>query len=82
MSATESIKGSESVMDQVGSNIIHHVSNSDIAHPIIHLPSIFGINFSVTKHVLMLWIVAVLLSVVIIIPVRTYLTGNRSVPRG
>ena len=82
MSATESIKGSESVMDQVGSNIIHHVSNSDIAHPIIHLPSIFGVNFSVTKHVLMLWIVAVLLSVVIIIPVRTYLTGSRSVPRG
>jgi len=69
-------------MDQVGSNIIHHVSNSDIAHPIIHLPSIFGINFSVTKHVLMLWIVSLLLSVMIIVPVRAYLIGGRLVARG
>ena len=82
MSATESINGSGSVMDQVGSNIIHHVSNSDIVHPIIHLPSIFGINFSVTKHVLMLWIVSLLLSVVIIVPVRAYLIGGRPVARG
>ena len=82
MSATESINGSGSVMDQVGSNIIHHVSNSDIGHPIIHLPSIFGINFSVTKHVLMLWIVSLLLSVVIIVPVRAYLIGGRPVARG
>ena len=82
MSATESINGSGSVMDQVGSNIIHHVSNSDIAHPIIHLPSIFGINFSVTKHVLMLWIVSLLLIVMIIVPVRAYLIGGRLVARG
>jgi len=82
MSATESINGPGSVMDQVGSNIIHHVSNSDIAHPIIHLPSIFGINFSVTKHVLMLWIVSLLLSVMIIVPVRAYLIGGQLVARG
>ena len=82
MSATKSINGSGSVMDEVGSNIIHHVSNSDIAHPIIHLPSIFGINFSVTKHVLMLWIVSLLLSVMIIVPVRAYLIGGRLVARG
>ena len=82
MSATKSINGSGSVMDEVGSNIIHHVSNSDIAHPIIHLPSIFGINFSVTKHVLMLWIVSLLLSVMIIVPVRTYLIGGRLVAQG
>tara|TARA_Y100000590_G_scaffold354883_1_gene408373 strand:+ start:473 stop:1402 length:930 start_codon:yes stop_codon:yes gene_type:complete len=82
MSATESINGSGSVMDQVGSNIIHHVSNSDIGHPIIHLPYIFGINFSVTKHVLMLWIVSLLLSVVIIVPVRAYLIRGRLVARG
>tara|TARA_Y100000588_G_C14015050_1_gene821724 strand:- start:84 stop:974 length:891 start_codon:yes stop_codon:yes gene_type:complete len=69
-------------MDQVGSNIIHHVSNSDIGHPIIHLPYIFGINFSVTKHVLMLWIVSLLLSVVIIVPVRAYLIRGRLVARG
>ena len=51
-----------SVMDQVGDNIIHHVSNSSLDHPLIHLPHIFGIDLSVTKHVLMLWIVAIAVS--------------------
>ena len=41
-----------------GETIIEHVSNSSIEHPLIHLPKIFGIDFSVTKHVLMLWLVA------------------------
>ena len=71
-----------SVMNQVGDNIIHHVSNSDISHPLIHLPSIYGIDFSVTKHVLMLWVVAVLASVAIIVPVRKYLGSNRPIPKG
>mgnify|MGYP001304835681 FL=1 len=69
-------------MEQVGPNIIHHVSNSDIAHPIIHLPTIFGINFSVSKHVFMLWMVAVLVATAVIIPVRKFLGSERSVPRG
>ena len=43
------------VMEKVGPNIISHVSNSDITHPVIELPSFFGINFSITKHVVMLW---------------------------
>ena len=34
-----------------GESIIEHVSNSSIDHPLIHLPTIFGIDFSVTKHV-------------------------------
>jgi len=63
----------QTVMDQVGPYIIGHVSNSDSSHPILHLPSIFGIDMSVTKHVLMLWIVAIAVSVSIIIPVRRYL---------
>ena len=41
-----------------GKTIIEHVSNSSLDHPLIHLPTIVGIDFSVTKHVLMLWIVA------------------------
>ncbi|MBC8346148.1 MAG: F0F1 ATP synthase subunit A [Candidatus Marinimicrobia bacterium] len=71
-----------SVVDQVGENIIHHVSNSDIQHPIVHLPHIFGIDMSVTKHVLMLWIVAVLVSVAIIIPIRKYLRQGKGQPSG
>ncbi len=71
-----------SVMDQVGDNIIHHVSNSDIHHPIVHLPHLFGIDMSVTKHVLMLWIVAVLVSAAVIIPIRKYLSRGNSAPSG
>ncbi|SUZ95645.1 uncharacterized protein METZ01_LOCUS48499, partial [marine metagenome] len=61
--------GSSGVMEQVGDNIIRHVSNSDIGHPIFSFPHLFHIDpthplyswlaaMSVTKHVLMLWIVA------------------------
>jgi|TARA_B100000929_G_scaffold124405_1_gene98477 F-type H+-transporting ATPase subunit a len=77
----EEIHGS-SVMDHVGENIIHHVSNSDIHHPIIHLPHLFGIDMSVTKHVLMLWIVAVVVSTVVIIPIRRYLRIGNGSPTG
>src|SRR5688500_20241021 len=41
-----------------GDTIIEHVANSGLDHPLIHLPTIGGIDFSVTKHVLMLWLVA------------------------
>ncbi len=82
MSATDTGHGAASVMDRVGDNIIHHVSNSDISHPIIHLPTIFGIDFSVTKHVLMLWVVALIACVAIIVPVRRYLAAERPIPKG
>jgi F-type H+-transporting ATPase subunit a len=41
-----------------GATIIEHVSNSSTDHPLIHLPHVFGIDMSVTKHVFMLWLVA------------------------
>ena len=66
----------QTVLEQVGPNIIHHVSNSDISHPIIHLPTIFVIDFSITKHVLMLWIVAIIVSIFIVLPIRKYLASN------
>ena len=82
MSAVEARHASNSVMEQVGPNIIHHVSNSDISHPIIHLPTLFGINFSVTKHVFMLWLVSLLVGIAVIVPVRRFLSSDRSVPTG
>lgn len=82
MSAVEAGHTSNSVMEQVGPNIIHHVSNSDISHPIIHLPTLYGINFSVTKHVFMLWLVTILIGIAVIIPVRRFLAGGRPVPTG
>ena len=71
-----------SVMDQVGDNIIHHVSNSSLDHPLIHLPLVFGIDLSVTKHVFMLWIVAIVVACAVIIPIQKYLQKNKPVPSG
>ena len=76
MIAANTSHSGQSVLDQVGPNIIHHVSNSDISHPIIPLPELFGIDFSVTKHEFMLWIVAVIVSLAIVFPVRAYLSSN------
>ena len=80
--ADQSHTAGTSVLDRVGDNIIHHVSNSSLYQPLIHLPQIFGINFSVTKHVLMLWIVTILLTCAVIIPVRKYLQQDKPVPSG
>ena len=76
MVASGTAKNGQSVLEQVGPNIIHHVSNSDISHPIIHFPKLFGIDFSVTKHVFMLWLVAIILATVIIIPIQKYINSN------
>jgi F-type H+-transporting ATPase subunit a len=64
-----------------GKTIIEHVSNAK-DHPLVHLPHVFGIDFSITKHVLMLWIVAALLFVIVTWLVRRYLKQDRLVPSG
>ena len=67
-----------------GETIIGHVANSPLEHPLIHLPKVMGIDFSVTKHVLMLWIVAAVIFIGITWIVRRYLrhTPDRLVPSG
>jgi len=75
-------EGSESVGFNPGEVIIEHVANSSLDHPIFELPTVLGINFSVTKHVLMLWIVAVLLFVLITWSTRKYLKQDRPIPTG
>ncbi len=65
-----------------GDTIIEHVSNSGHDHPLIHLPTVFGIDFSVTKHVFMLWLVAAIVFVVVSWNVRRYLQQNRLIPSG
>ncbi len=65
-----------------GKVIIEHIANSSIDHPLIHLPKIFGIDFSVTKHVLMLWLVAVTLFVAVTWLVRRYVRQEHLVPTG
>ena len=65
-----------------GKVIIEHVSNTSIHHPLIRLPKLFGIDFSVTKHVFMLWLVAAIVFVVVTWVVRRYLKQQRPVPSG
>jgi F-type H+-transporting ATPase subunit a len=65
-----------------GDTIIEHVSNSPIDHPLIHFPTLFGIDFSVTKHVFMLWLVAAVVFVLVTSVVRRYLKSGRPVPTG
>jgi F-type H+-transporting ATPase subunit a len=65
-----------------GETIIHHVANSSLDEPLIHLPRLMGIDMSVTKHVMMLWVVALLLFVIVTVAVRRYLKQDRLIPSG
>jgi len=65
-----------------GETIIAHVSNSGHDHPLIHLPRVFGVDFSVTKHVFMLWLVAAVVFFVVTTVVRRYLKSERGAPAG
>lgn len=62
--------------DDIGSVIIHHISDDNkIELPLIgevHLPhlELYGIDFSITKHVVMMMVVAVLLVVLMSIAAR------------
>jgi F-type H+-transporting ATPase subunit a len=65
----------EQTLDFVG-----HVANGE--HALFHLPTIYGIDFSVTKHVLMIWVVAILVFVFVTTTVRRYLRAGVAVPAG
>ena len=65
-----------------GEVIIEHLANSSHEHPLIALPTIAGIDFSVTKHVFMLWAVAAVVFLVMTTTIRRYLKQDRLVPSG
>ncbi len=65
-----------------GETIIHHVANSPINEPLIHLPTIGGVDLSVTKHVFMLWLVSAFVFIVATWAVRRYLRQDRLIPSG
>ena len=52
MVASNTDHSGSTVLEQVGPNIIHHVSNSDITHPIVFVPKLYGLDFSITKLIL------------------------------
>jgi F-type H+-transporting ATPase subunit a len=65
-----------------GEVIIEHVANSPADHPLIHLPTILGIDFSVTKHVFMLWVVAATMLLILSLTARRLLRKDAPVPSG
>ena len=65
-----------------GTTIIGHVANSSPDHPLIHLPPVFGIDMSVSKHVFMLWLVAAIIFVVVTTVVRRFIRQPTPVPKG
>ena len=79
--AAEAAHGAEEGFN-AGEVIIDHVSNSSLDHPIVHLPHILGIDFSVTKHVMMMWLVSGFLFLVITMATRAYLKQERRIPTG
>jgi F-type H+-transporting ATPase subunit a len=79
--ATEHVQTAPEPFD-AGKVIIEHVSNTSLDHPLIHIPHVFGIDMSVTKHVLMLWLVALAVLLVTLLTVRRYLRQDRLVPSG
>ncbi len=62
----------------IGDQIIAHVANSS---EMIHL-ELFGIDLSITKHVIMLWIAASLLVAVALYASRKYRSEERPIPSG
>jgi F-type H+-transporting ATPase subunit a len=65
-----------------GATIIEHVSNTGHEEALIPLPRIFGIDFSVTKHVFMLWLVSAIVFLLVTVAVRRYLKQERLIPSG
>jgi F-type H+-transporting ATPase subunit a len=78
--AAESAQAATGKFD-AGKTIIEHVSNNQ-EHPIFHLPKVAGIDFSVTKHVFMLWFVATVIFIIVTWVVRRYLRQERLIPSG
>jgi F-type H+-transporting ATPase subunit a len=57
-------------------------ANSSPDHPLIHLPHVFGIDMSVSKHVFMLWMVALLVFVGVTWIVRRHIRSGRPAATG
>lgn len=69
--------------DDIGATILHHITDGDtldLGFTQIHLPQIhvWGLDLSITKHVVMMWIAAAILIVMFSLAFR----ARRMVPRG
>ncbi len=69
--------------DDLGSTIMHHITDGstlDLGFTTVNLPQIhlFGLDLSITKHVVMMWTAAVILILLFTLAFR----GRRMVPKG
>lgn len=69
---------SHEASDNIGTKIIDHVANS---HTMYHI-EIFGVDLSITKHVIMLWIAAGVLISAALYATRKYRKEERPIPSG
>jgi F-type H+-transporting ATPase subunit a len=63
-----------------GEVILHHVTND--THSFLYELALFGINISITKHVVMLWIVAAFTIALSLYATRSYRNNIKSGPKG
>ncbi|MEE9466095.1 MAG: F0F1 ATP synthase subunit A [Candidatus Neomarinimicrobiota bacterium] len=70
--------GSTEQSENIGSIILHHVSNSEVLVP-LHL---FGLDISITKHVIMLWIAGALVITAFLLGTRRYRREDQPIPSG
>ena len=66
--------------ESLGGIILHHVTN-DLNHTFLNL-SLLGVNISITKHVVMIWIAAVVTVGLAIWGTRRYRKDINSLPKG
>ncbi|MBD3374179.1 F0F1 ATP synthase subunit A [candidate division KSB1 bacterium] len=66
--------GAEHAAPEGSEFIMHHI----LAQPVIHLPTVLGIDLTITNHVIMMWIV----SVVLILLFGLAFRRKRTVPKG
>jgi len=69
---------SQEQSEDIGSIILHHVSNSEVLVP-LHL---FGLDISITKHVIMLWVAGALVIIAFLLGARRYRREEMPVPSG
>ncbi len=64
--------------EDIGSIILHHVSNSEALVPL----NLFGLDISISKHVIMLWIAGAVVTAAFLLGTRRYRREETPVPSG
>jgi F-type H+-transporting ATPase subunit a len=70
--------GAEEHSEEIGSVIIHHVADSEPLIP-LHL---FGMDLSITKHVIMLWVAGAVVVALFLLGTRRYRRQEMPIPTG